>query len=97
MAILSIIDLGVCLSDPTPLSLSCLQHPSTRRQHPPNPANSSLSKPSIKNERLTPPPFLSISCTQTPGRLHGTRHPASAPGSGYRLVLTVMGVCLPIA
>ncbi|KAI9537492.1 hypothetical protein NQZ68_023737 [Dissostichus eleginoides] len=39
----------------------------TRRQHPPNPANSSLSKPSIKNERLTPPPFPSISCTQTPG------------------------------
>lgn len=56
LATLSVIDPGVCLSSPTPLSLSCLQHPSFRRQHSPSPANRRLSKPSIKTP-FWPRPF----------------------------------------
>lgn len=59
LATLSVIDPGVCLSGRTPLSLSCLQHPSSQHQHPPSLANSLLSKPSIKTPSwprpLSPP------------------------------------------
>lgn len=68
---------------------------------------SSKPRPLITPPLLPPPPTTttslslfstSISCTRTPGRAAAgrTRQPASVPGSGYRLVLTVMAVCLPI-
>lgn len=76
LAALSVIDSGVCLSNPTPVSLSCLQHARSWRQHPPSLANSALSKQSIKTPaRLAPPPFPSIRCTQTPDGSTGPDNP----------------------
>lgn len=95
LATLSAIDPGVCLSNPTPVPLSCLQHPSSQRQHPPSRANSVPSKPSIKMP-VWPRPLSPPSAAHKPLAAPQTRQPASAPGSGYRLVLMVMGVCLPI-
>lgn len=57
---LSLIDPRVRLSNPAPLSLSCLQHPSSQHPHPPSLANSVLSKPSIKTPAWPRPLFLRL-------------------------------------
>lgn len=74
----------------------CWQHLSCRCQHPPTPALPIASCPSYPSKYPPGPAPVCLPLAAHELQLRGTRQPAPAPGSSYRLVLTVMGVCLPI-